>query len=149
MFNSKNLSYSNINSVSDLNMASSSRTRKCKNKGDSFCYICGIYTLTRQRQNISLFVKRAYKAYFHVPLDDQEKKWAPHIVCHNCEEMLRKCTKGKRKGLPFGISMVWREPKEHLTDCYFCLVNTRDIGKKPAKYLLSQYSMSNLTCFKF
>ena len=55
-------------------MASSSRTRKCKNKADIFCYICGIYTLTRQRRNISLFVKRAYKAYFQVPLGDQEKK---------------------------------------------------------------------------
>ena len=39
-------------------------------------------------------------------------------------------TKGKRKGLPFGIPMVWREPKEHLADCYFCLVNTKGIGKK-------------------
>ena len=44
--------------------------------------------------------------------------------------MLRDWTKGKRKGLPFGIPMVWRKPKEHLTDCYFCLVNTKGIGKK-------------------
>ena len=51
-------------------------------------------------------------------------------MCHNCEEMLRDWTKGKRKGLPFGIPMVWREPKEHLTDCYFCMVNTKGIGKK-------------------
>ena len=111
-------------------MASSSRSRKCKNKADAFCYICGVYTFPRQRRNISLFVKRAYKAYFQVPLGDQDKKWAPHIVCHNCEEKLRDWTKGKRKGLPFGVPMVWCEPKEHLTDCYFCLVNTKGIGKK-------------------
>ena len=111
-------------------MASSSRTRKCKNKADSFCYICGNYTFTCQRRNISLFVKRAYKVYFQVPLSDPEKKWASHIVCHYCEEMPLDWTKGKRKGLPFVIPMVWREPKEHLTDCYFCLVNTKGIGKK-------------------
>ena len=64
-------------------------------------------------------MRRAYKAYFQVPLGDQEKKWAPHIVCYNCEEMLRGWTKGKRKSLPFGIPMVWREPKDHLSDCYF------------------------------
>ena len=51
-------------------------------------------------------------------------------MCHNCKDMLRDWTKGKRKGLPFGIPMVCREPKEHLTDCYFCLVNTKGIGKK-------------------
>ena len=44
--------------------------------------------------------------------------------------MLWDWTKGKRKGLPFGIPIVWREPKEHLTNCYFCLVNTKGIGKK-------------------
>ena len=44
--------------------------------------------------------------------------------------MLCDRTKGKRKGLPSGVPMVWREPKEHLTDCYFCLVNTKGIGKK-------------------
>ena len=110
-------------------MASSSR-HKCVNSPDSFCYICGCYTLLRQRRNITSFVKRAYKTYFEVPLGDQDKKWAPHIVCHNCEEMLRDWTKGKRKGLPFGVPMVWREPKDHISDCYFCIVNTKGVGKK-------------------
>ena len=26
--------------------------------------------------------------------------------------------------------MTWREPTDHTTDCYFCLVNTKGIGKK-------------------
>jgi hypothetical protein len=44
--------------------------------------------------------------------------------------MLRDWTKGKRKGLPFGVPMVWREPKDHTSDCYFCIVNTKGVGKK-------------------
>lgn len=110
-------------------MASSCRW-KCLNNPDSFCYVCGCYTLLHQRRNITSFVRRAYKAYFEVSLGDQDKKWAPHIVCHNCEEMLRDWTKGKRKGLTFGVPMVWREPKDHISDCYFCLVNTKGVGKK-------------------
>ena len=102
----------------------------CRNKPDAFCYICGCYTLIRQRRNISSFVKRAYKAYFEVHLGDQDQQWAPHVVCHNCEEMLRNCAKGKCKGLPFGVPMVWREPTNHVTDCYFCMVNTTGVGKK-------------------
>lgn len=110
-------------------MATSSR-HKCVNSPDSFCYICGCYTLVRQRRNITSFVRRAYQSYFEVPLGDQDKKWAPHIVCHNCEEMLRDWTKGKRKGLPFGVPMVWREPRDHISDCYFCIVSTKGVGKK-------------------
>lgn len=110
-------------------MASISR-QKCVNSPDAFCYICGCYTLLRQRRRITSFIRRAYQAYFEVPLGDQDKRWAPHIVCHNCEEMLRDWTKGKRKGLPFGVPMVWREQRDHISDCYFCIVNTKGIGKK-------------------
>ena len=98
----------------------------CQNKPDSFCYI----TFLHQKRNITSFVRRAYKVYFQVPLGDQEKKWAPYIVCHNCEEMLRDWTKGKRKSLPFGIPMVWHELKDHSTDCNFCLVNIKGVGRK-------------------
>ena len=75
---------------------------------------------------------RAYssKAYFRLALGDQDKTWAPHIVSHNCEDMLRDQTKDKRKGLPFGIPITWQEPTDDTTDCYFCLVNTKGISKK-------------------
>jgi len=79
---------------------SSSRRRECKNKPDSFCYVCVCYALFRQRRNITSLVKRAYKVYFQNPVGDQDKKWSSHMVRHDCEVMLRDWTKGKRKGLP-------------------------------------------------
>ena len=44
--------------------------------------------------------------------------------------MLWDWTKRKRNDLPFGIPILWCEPKEHLTDCYSGLVNTKVIEKK-------------------
>ena len=107
-----------------------SSRRRCHNPPDSFCYICGEYTLPDSRKDISDFVKRAYLGYFGCKLGDQDKEWAPHIVCKCCVESLRHWTKGKRKSLSFGIPMVWREQQNHFDDCYFCLINLKGINKK-------------------
>ena len=109
-------------------MTSSSKNKKCKNKADSFLlYLWHLYTYSSKMQCISLFVKCAYKAYSQVPLDNQEKKGFPYIVCLTVKKLLRW---DKKRGLPFNVSMVWHKPKKHLTDCYFCLVNTKGIRKK-------------------
>ena len=102
----------------------------CRNKLNAFCFICGCYPHNRQRRNISLFVKRAYKTYFEVHLGDQYKQWGPYIVCHIYEEMLRDWIKGKRKGLPFGVPMIWHETNNYVTDSYFCMVNITGVRKK-------------------
>ena len=101
-------------------MASSQR--KCLNSPDSFCYICGSFSAPSQRKDISDFVKRAYLAYFKIRLGDQDKSWAPHQACKTCMEHLRQWTKGTRDGLKFGIPVICREPKDHVTDYYFCIV---------------------------
>ena len=103
---------------------------KCNHHQDIFCYICGCFALPKQRANITNFVRRAYLAYFGMKLGDQDKSWAPHSVCRTCVENLRQWTKGKRKCLSFGIPMVWREPKNHFDDCYFCLVNISGFSAK-------------------
>lgn len=59
-------------------------SRGCANSPDSFCYICGTYTVKKQQRNISDFVKKVYFAYFGIKLGDQEKSWAPHKVCSVC-----------------------------------------------------------------
>ena len=109
-------------------MASS--RRKCLNSPDPFCYICGSFAAPSQRKDISDFVKSAYLAYFKVRLGDQDKSWAPHQVWKTCLEHLRQWTKGTRDRLKFGIPMIWREPKDHVTDGYFCIVKIAGFNKK-------------------
>ena len=104
--------------------------RSCKNKPYVFCYICGEYTLIANRYPVTNFVKRAYHSYFGMKLGDQDKLWAPHMICKTCIEHLRQWTKGTRSSLKFGIPMVWREPSNHATDCYFCAISLTGINKK-------------------
>lgn len=64
-------------------------SRGCANSPDSFCYICGTYTVKKQQRNISDFVKKVHFVYFGIKLGDQEKSWAPPKVCSVCVEELR------------------------------------------------------------
>ena len=110
--------------------ASTSPRHKCFNSPDSFCYICGNFTLFSQRASITTFVKEAYFSYFSRKIGNQDKSWAPHIVCKQCTEGLRMWTKGTREHMPFGVPMIWMEPKDHSTDCYFCSVKTSGYNRK-------------------
>ena len=109
---------------------STSARRPCKNKPDLFCYICGEFTLAGKRNQVTSFIKHAYYSYFGIELGDRDKFWAPHIVCKSCTEYLRLWTKGKKISLKFGIPMIWREPTNHVTDCYFCAIDLTGINRK-------------------
>ena len=67
----------------------------------------------------------SYLAYFKVKLGDQDKLGEPYIVCKACVENLEKWTNDILASVKFGIPMVWRKPKKHFNDCYFCLVGKR------------------------
>lgn len=103
-------------------------SRRCKNSVDVFCYICGNFVLSKQKQNITDFVKRTFHDYFGFSIE--LKSWTPHVVCTICVEQLRQWTKGQRKSLPFGIPMMWREPTNHVDDCYFCCCNVKGFNAK-------------------
>ncbi|XP_076056096.1 uncharacterized protein LOC143034074 [Oratosquilla oratoria] len=109
--------------------------RTCKNHPDSFCYICGKYTPSKQKHTITSSVKHLYRAYFGIRIGDQDKPWAPHITCVNCFSGLCHWSKGNRKSMPFGIPMVWREPTIHLEDCYFCMVKPLGRNAKSSKHI--------------
>lgn len=69
-------------------------SRRCKHDADAFCYICGEFIKVRDlKYELSKNAKlcEAYEAYFHRPIRNQDKIWAPHVACKNC----KKCLEGK------------------------------------------------------
>ena len=112
---------------------SCSRRRSCCNDLDSFCYICGEYILKEHERSITDLVRKVYRAYFGVKLGDQDKPWAPHVVCKSCVEHLQMWTKGKTKSFRFGVPMVRREQKNHFDDCYLCMVDLKGFNRHKKK----------------
>ena len=72
----------------------------------------------------SLFVKKTYHNYSGVKLGNHDKP------CKTCVEYLRDWRNVKRKNNPFAISIVWKEGKNHITHCYFCMINLKGINHK-------------------
>ena len=108
-------------------------SRKCVNGTDSFCYICGDLTSKTKKVRITALVKKAYELYFGCKIGDQDKSWAPHVCCKICAVSLRGWVKGSRPSMPFAVPMVWREQKDHYTDCYFCLTKISGVSFKHRK----------------
>src|SRR5258705_1433865 len=94
--------------------------RACINKPETFCYVCGEFTLVAQRKPFTPLLRKAY-LYFGCKVGDDDKGWAPPICCNCCARTLTGWLKGTHKAMPFAVPMIWREPQNHVTDCYFCM----------------------------
>ena len=103
--------------------------RKCVNSSAAFCYICGEVIFKSQGQSFAPLIKKYYELYFGCKVDDQDKSWAPHFCCVTCARHLVEWTKGSCC-MPFAIPMVWREPTDHVSYCYFCLTNITGVTAK-------------------
>ena len=95
-----------------------------------YCYICGKYTTPINRRNMTLKIQDLYQKYFGCHIGDQDKPWAPHFCCTTCYLALWKWGNGKQSCLSFAVPMIWREPTNHATNCYFCLTKIDEITKK-------------------
>ena len=111
-------------------------SRKCKNNKDSFCYTCGEFVFKENRKTIDEFYKKAYYTYFKIKLGDQDKTWAPHIICKSCKKAYDSGRQAEETALKFGIPMIWREPANHFDDCYFCMTNLVVFNLKNRKNIL-------------
>ncbi|XP_061410987.1 uncharacterized protein LOC133344802 isoform X2 [Lethenteron reissneri] len=65
----------------------------------------------------------AYKAYFGMPVRDQDKPWAPHFSCKQLTQTLEGWYRGEKRAMNFTIPRIWREPSDHSSNCYFCMVD--------------------------
>lgn len=109
-------------------------SRHCKLPANCFCYVCGCYIGPAQvKCAISRDTKyyQAYEKYFGMLIGDQDKSWAPHVICGCCKSTLEGWLRGTKKSMPFAVPRIWREPTNHLNDCYFCMVDV--CGYKKAK----------------
>ena len=75
--------------------------------------------------------------YFDCRIGDQDKSSAPHICCKPSYNGLTAWFNGKKAAFNFAVPMVWREPRNHPDDCYFCLTNITGFNassRKKIKY---------------
>ena len=56
---------------------------------------------------------------------------------------------GKRRAMLFAVPMVWREPSNHATECYFCVVPTVSGGITKKKKWTVVYRIYNLLSIQF
>lgn len=65
-----------------------------------------LFESQEQQRNISNFIQKVYFAHFSIKLGEQDKSWAPHIVCSVCVEELKQ---GKKKSFRLGGPMILRQ----------------------------------------
>ena len=71
--------------------------------------------------------QKLYLLLFGCLLGDQR---APHVVCKPCSTGLRNWVLKKKRSMPFAISVIWWEPKNHTDDCYFSCVKIKGFSEK-------------------
>ena len=66
--------------------------RGCLHPVDASCYVRGQFIKTRARKYSMKACRKmceAYKAYFGMPVADQDKSWAPHFNTNIAKKILK------------------------------------------------------------
>lgn len=92
---------------------------KCKNSPNIFCYLCGNFCVSSQRNAMTENTKTYYEMYFGRIMQNSEDFWVPKIMCRTSQVNLQLWWNGARSQMPFAVSTIWKKPRNHRTDCYF------------------------------
>ena len=119
--------------------------RVCKYSADSFCYVSNKSFAKRAKKYCLSNCIRAGEAYLHyfgMPVGEQDKRWAPRVICGCSHRTLEASLRGEKRSIHFAIPRIWREPSNHYTDCYFCIVNPIKRRKEKNYHLQCLYTFN-------
>ena len=105
-------------------------SRAGQNHRDCFCYICGEYKTVNNRKSITDFVQKEFYAYHWNKARISRQTMGSSCCLQDMCTCLRQWTKGPRPSMGFGKPMVWKEPTNHVDNCYFCSINVTVVNKK-------------------
>lgn len=99
--------------------------KMCKISLNKFCFVCGSYIFAKTKKSFSERVQTEYGQYFGIEPKFLSESWTPKSVCGSCSSRLNDFSNGIGRHLPFYTPMMWRNPIDHVTDCYFCLTKVQ------------------------
>lgn len=99
-------------------------------KKDMFCVVCGEYVPLKNRKSFSDLSKSRYSECFGISCKSLNNSWTPNIICNSCRIFLSQWKTRDYNVKRFSSPMIWREPSNHKTDCYFCSFETLGLTNK-------------------
>jgi hypothetical protein len=75
-----------------------------------------------------------FKKYFGLEILNQNKPWVPHVICGSCRATLEAWLRGEKRKMTCGIPRLWREPQNHVNDCFFCLLDLSHFKKTKNRF---------------
>lgn len=106
--------------------------------------MCGHYLPANKRNVFSELIENRFTKCFNLSSESLKNSWVPQSICTTCMCKLRSWDTGNSSAKIFSSPMLWRQPRNHDTDCYFCLCNTTGFNNKNA-HLVRYPSVSSVT----